>query len=65
MNVTAALRNAHQAGTRAGPDLPPLPHPWTRRRARLRRRVLLVVGLVVGVFVVATLVWGLIDRDGR
>ncbi|MDP6702613.1 MAG: hypothetical protein QGH25_23365, partial [Candidatus Latescibacteria bacterium] len=63
--VTAALRNARHAGIRAVPDLPNLSNPWRRRRSRLRRRVFLVIGLVVGVFVVGALLWGCIDREGR
>ena len=59
VNVTAALRHARHAGIRAAPDLPNFSNPWQRRR------VFLVIGLVVGVFVVATLVWGCIDREGR
>ena len=62
MNIATAIRNAHLNGTRAVFDLP---NPWKRRRSRLRRRIFLVVGLVVGVFVVAVLLWGLIARGGR
>ena len=65
VNVTAALRHARHAGIRAAPDLPNFSNRWQRRRSRLRRRVFLVIGLVVGVFVVATPVWGCIDREGR
>ena len=62
MNVATAIRTAHLNGARAVSELP---NPWRRRRSRLRRRIFLVIGLVAGVVVVALLVWGLIDREGR
>jgi len=64
MNVAEALRNAQVNGTRAVTDLP---KSWklSRRRSRLRRRIFLGVGMLVGVFVVATLLWGILDREGR
>ena len=65
VNVTAALRNARHASIRLVPDLPHLSNTSKRRRSRLRRRVFLVTGLVAGAFIVATLVWGWIDREGR
>lgn len=62
MKVATAIRNVQLHGTRSVADLP---KSWKlgRRRSRLRRRLFWGVGLVVGVFVVATLVWGLLERD--
>ena len=64
MNVSAAIRNVHSHGTRHVHDVPKV---WKlgRRRSRLRRRLFWGVGLVVGVFVLATLVWGLLEREDR
>ena len=64
MKVAEALRNAHVNGTRAVTDLP---KSWklSRRRSRLRRRIFLGIGILVGVFVIATLWWGFLDREGR
>ena len=60
VNVTAALRNARYASIRPVLDLPHLSNTSKRRR-----RVSLVIGLVAGVFIVTTLVWGWIERKGR
>ncbi|MDE0963276.1 MAG: hypothetical protein OSB73_09120 [Candidatus Latescibacteria bacterium] len=62
MNVATAFRNAHSHGTRTAFDLP---KPWKfgRRRSRLRRRIFWGVGLVVGSFLIATLVWRLLERE--
>ncbi|HIG53118.1 MAG TPA: hypothetical protein EYG11_19350 [Candidatus Latescibacteria bacterium] len=62
MNVATVFRNAHSHGIRTVVDLP---NSWKpgRRRSRLRRRLFLWVGLVVGVFVLVTLVWGLLERE--
>ena len=64
MNVAAAIRHAQLNGTRA---ISPLSIPWRarRRRVRLRRSLLWVVGVLVGVFIIATLIWGLAERESR
>ena len=62
MNVATVFRNAHSHGTRRALDLP---KPWkfARRRSRLRRRIFWGVGLVVGSFLIANLVWRLLERE--
>ena len=36
------------------------PQKYVRRRARVLRRLLFVVGMAVGIVVVASLVWGIV-----
>jgi len=64
LNVATAIRNAQSHG---GLRVVDLPKAWKlgRRRSRLRRRLFLVVGLLMGIFVVATLLWGILERDDR
>ena len=62
MNVATAFGSARSHGTRTAFDLP---KPWKfgRRRSRLRRQLFWGVGLVVGSFLIFTLMRRLLERE--
>ena len=62
MNVVTAFGSARSHGTRTAFDLP---KPWKfgRRRSRLRRQLFWGVGLVVGSFLIFTLMRRLLERE--
>ena len=62
MNVATAFRSARSHGTRTAFDLQ---KPWKfgRRRSRLRHQFFWGVGLVVGSFLIFTLMRRLLERE--